>query len=80
MLDPWLHATPEQVRAAILEREPRTRFTYAWGPLCRWPGLTPQQVREEVAKELFLLRRVLQDDAATYDAPPTELRREVTRF
>ena len=56
MLDPWLHATPEQVRAAILEREPRTRFTYAWGPLCRWPGLTPQQVRERVQIEVQTVR------------------------
>lgn len=44
-----MHRTRE---ALIRSRDGMTRFSYAWGPLCRWPGLTPDQVRERVYAEL----------------------------
>lgn len=40
-------------RDVILSRAPMTRFSYAWGPLCRWPDVpTPEQVREMVQRDL----------------------------
>lgn len=43
----------EDRRASILERDSLTRFTFAWGPLCRWPGATVDQVRERVERDLL---------------------------
>jgi hypothetical protein len=36
----------------IKERDCLTRFSYAWGPLCRWPWLTPDEVKIAVEREL----------------------------
>lgn len=37
---------------AIKERDWLTRFSYARGPLCRWPGATVDQVTEAVTRAL----------------------------
>lgn len=37
---------------AIKERDWLTRFSYARGPLCRWPGATVDQVKEAVEHAL----------------------------
>ena len=49
-------------RDSIVERDPLTRFSYAWGPLCRWPGATVEQVEKRVRDELALLRQVLRQN------------------
>lgn len=36
----------------IKERDWLTRFSYARGPLCRWPGATVDQVKEAVKRAL----------------------------
>lgn len=46
----------------IKERDCLTRFSHAWGPLCRWPGATVEQVEKRVRDELALLRQVLRQN------------------
>ena len=42
-----------QWRDVILSRAPMTRFSYAWGPLCRYPDVpTPEEVKEAVQRDL----------------------------
>ncbi len=52
MHDRGPHVTPEQVRAAIVAADPLTRFSYAWGPLARWPDWSVEQVKDQVLKDL----------------------------
>lgn len=49
-----------QWRDVILSRAPMTRFSYAWGPLCRYPGVpTPEEVKAAVQRDLLrMVRRV----------------------
>lgn len=44
-------------RQQILARDSMTRFSYAWGPLCRWPELSVEQVKEQVLKDLRRMAR-----------------------
>jgi hypothetical protein len=47
-------------RDVIQSQRPMTRFSYAWGPLCRWPWLSPDEVRLAVERELErMARRVI---------------------
>ena len=39
----------------IKERDWLTRFSYAWGPLCRWPGATIEHVEKRVRDDLARL-------------------------
>lgn len=43
------------IARAIKERDWLTRFSYARGPLCRWPGATVDQVEDRVRIELARL-------------------------
>ncbi len=47
-------------RDVILSRAPMTRFSYAWGPLCRWPDVPElDEVRRIVQRDLQrMVRRV----------------------
>lgn len=39
----------------IRERDPLTRFSYAWGPLTRYPGCSVASVKRAVCDELAAL-------------------------
>lgn len=43
---------PPTRRTIIQERDFLTRFSYAHGLLCRWPGATIEQIRERVLEDL----------------------------
>lgn len=66
-----MHRTRE---ALIRSRDGMTRFSYAWGPLCRWPGASVEDVRERVITEIGVLREVLPQAHSTYEKPSPERR------
>lgn len=64
-------------RSAIRERDPLTRFSYAWGPLTRYPGCSIEEVRRvvqvdcaELSDELLTLLGSRQEKRQIIEAAP----------